>query len=818
MAEQKHEDGSPSRHPGLKEVDPSLITPSTESISDKIVVETTRALESVSSNSQSLFTASSSSFTKYRDPLFTIGKGPIPRHSDRMLDAPILNAIHQIDSAFLKNTGPTHTVVSEVDLAYKFIQNSQNADKSPDTPSANGVGSPTHSTASDSAGVTDDSDPAEVLNVSGDFSNLTLTDSLVNKAFVQDSSSTHTNGSSPLVLDPINKTTPPLPQRSPRDRDQRHRIKAKRLIQPTLKDLFAKDQSIRSSTPTSRPPNITLIGENFDKDSHFNLTPIPRATFINPWSSGNEENSSRENSSHPIDDMFIPNAQVLAPKRDHPTSSSNSSDESLFSMSLSLKKKIDEARSNTSSNKPSRKLRLVDQDSDMNKKTDFDPMTKNNLEILKSLERPNTDSVIMVTHDSDITGANSNPNVDAVNIQQKTTYQGNINIIHQINENVLTNLDSSSSDLQLDLGRDVNQQMSVTDQTTLADALEDRQPGDSTSAADKMQKTLMLPFLAETLWKQSKTGFRAGHKSSTYGKHLLDMATGQETPILTPWVLGVAPAPPYIQEDKLLMQKIVKMRKEFCAQLQTMVAKDLLTRSEDQIEAAQEQLDRAKNLALKSGCDDWFLAETNLARMLGKEQAVLVKKLNDRKTWLSTRQPNDLDWSNFHNYVTAAKRPGEKATQSKPAEPQASKSVNPPITASTKKKSVTDLGKQDWKGFTIPLKSGRPGTPAKEGNPSSTKDIPSGQGSKRRSRSCPRHRGQKGKRQKSRGRQDKKRRGQENRSENLPTSRSRSRPPRKSAKRGDTSGKNPQKQRHSQNQDPETNRRWELISMLLDKM
>lgn len=387
-------------------------------------------------------------------------------------------------------------------------------------------------------------------------------------------------------------------------------------------------------------------------------------------------------------------------------------------------------------------------------------------------------------------------------------------------DNLLANKvadDLSLSFSQLDLDDESNQRMMEgrADTTSLAAALQEgsNNSGDPTLTKNN-QDPLELPFLAESMWKLARSATRAGTKARTYAKHLLELSADDTNPIITPWVMGTAPTPPYVAEDKGLMKKILTARKLSARGLQRLVAEELLSRSADQLESAQAQLDRAEFLTIKAGSQAWGKAKHQLTNMMAREQALLTRKLDKRKQWLTERQPSADDWQNLPAYYQAAFR-GAQGNNNKKEEANG-KSSDPKEMKSMKPTHQT----MTLKDFTIPRVGRRPGAPPKEGQ-INRPQAKSGNGRSRK-RSKSRRRKRSAERSSSPSRESNQQDAKKKRPNKDSTSRNgRSRSRNRKQKKGNTTHAATTTQRsgnRSPKRDTAHEKKLALISLLLDKI
>lgn len=384
---------------------------------------------------------------------------------------------------------------------------------------------------------------------------------------------------------------------------------------------------------------------------------------------------------------------------------------------------------------------------------------------------------------------------------------------------------------QLEIGEDDGDQL-MREETTGAPSLAEALGGTSTTTSTDDDHTstittptpVELPYLAEVTWKQARGATRAGIKARTYARHLVELSDDDDNPIITPWALGTAPLPPYITEDKGLLTKISTARKLAARGLQRLVADELMSRANDQLESAQFQLERAEYLTRKSGCDEWPKANEVLTNMMAKEQAILTNKLIKRKSWLTERQPTLTDWQNYSTYLSASLR-GAHGAKSNPTQPESlvnqgkdrKKGPNLPHTSNPISNPPSTKTLMD---FTIPRTTGRPGAPSREGN--------GPQGQAKRDRGKPRNRSKSRKNKSDNhpstmtpANPERGRKRQRNKEDVPPTagrSRSRSCKARKQGRSKNQKDLDPNPNPPRREETPAIDKKWQLISMLLDKI
>lgn len=254
-----------------------------------------------------------------------------------------------------------------------------------------------------------------------------------------------------------------------------------------------------------------------------------------------------------------------------------------------------------------------------------------------------------------------------------------------------------------------------------------------------------------------------------------------------------------------------------------------MTRATDQLESAQFQLERAEHLTHKAGSDDWPKADEVLTNMMAKEQAILTKKLDKRKLWLAERQPTLADWQNFPAYLKATFR-GAQGTQSSSTEPKMietqSQDQNGSNNTRKLKTKQNSSNVQPFMDFTIPRTVGRPGAPTREGR-EAPNPAKQGKGKPRnRSRSRKRkHATEESSSSATASNPTGGKKRQRNKEDVPPPkrrSRSRSRKPRNQGQpqnqREQNSSSAPHKQENTPRDAPTLDKKWQLISMPLDKI
>lgn len=254
-----------------------------------------------------------------------------------------------------------------------------------------------------------------------------------------------------------------------------------------------------------------------------------------------------------------------------------------------------------------------------------------------------------------------------------------------------------------------------------------------------------------------------------------------------------------------------------------------MSQADDQLESAQFQLERAEHLTRKSGSEDWPKASAVLTSMMAKEQAMLTNKLTRRQAWLAERQPTVGDWQNFPTYLSAALR-GNQGTSANPTAPKA-----PPKpwtgkdgqrnTRTPNPKPNTSIAKP-LMDFTIPRTGGRPGAPAREGGDKPGQAKPNRGKPRNRSRSRKRKRTAEATTTSSTAPNPDQGNKRQRNKEDIPPRAGRSRSKSRKSKNPDRSknrdnrGQNvpPQHQGNDRGESSAMDKKWQLISMLLDKI